>query len=91
MDYIKEFYNSRDLYEDFFDDYGSDQYRFWQSINIYPFLENMDDHEEDEEFFDKIYDEVVETLYNRCYKHQYVQNNIKLNMLYWYLLYDYEE
>ena len=48
MDYIIEFYNSRDLYEDFFDDYGTDQYRFWQSINIYPFLENMDDDEEDE-------------------------------------------
>jgi len=91
MDYIKEFYNSRDLYEDFFDDYGTDQYRFWQSINIYPFLENMDDDEEDEEFFDKIYDEVVETLYNRCYRHEYFQNNRKLNMPYWDLLYDYEE
>ena len=90
MDCIRDIYTSKDLYEDFFDDYGSEQYTFWQTIDIYQFLENMDEDEE-EELFDKIYDEVVETLYNRCYRHEYFQNNRKLNIPYFDLLYDYEE
>ena len=89
MDCLKSIYSSRDLYEDFFDDYGTDQYRFWQTIDIYQFLEDMD--EEEEELFDKIYDEVIEKLHESEYRHQYFQNNRKLNMPYWDLLYDYEE
>ena len=91
MDCLKSIYNSKDLYEDFFDTYGSDQYRFWQTINIYPFLENMDEEEEVEEFYDKIYDEVIERLNESEYRYQYFQNNRKLKMPYWDLLYDYEE
>lgn len=89
MDCLKSIYSSRDLYEDFFDTYGTDQYRFWQTIDIYQFLEDMD--EEEEELFDKIYDEVIEKLHESQYRHQYFQNNRKLNMPYWDLLYDYEE
>lgn len=89
MDCLKSIYSSRDLYEDFFDTYGTDQYRFWQTIDIYQFLEDMD--EEEEELFDKIYDEVIEKLHASIYRHQYFQNNRKLNMPYWDLLYDYEE
>lgn len=87
MDCLKSIYSSRDLYEDFFDTYGTDQYRFWQTIDIYQFLEDTDQ----ENFFDSIYDEVIETLHESDYRHQYFQNNRKLNMPYWDLLYDYEE
>ena len=90
MDYITDFYNSRDLYDDFFDTYGSDQYRFWQTIGIYPFLENIDENEELENFFDGIYDEVIERLHESEFRHQYFQDKIK-NMPYFDLLYDYEE
>lgn len=87
MDCLKSIYSSRDLYEDFFDNYGSEQYTFWQTIDIYQFLEDTDQ----ENFFDSIYDEVIETLHESDYRHQYFQNNRKLNMPYWDLLYDYEE
>ena len=91
MDCLKSIYSSKDLYEDFFDSYGSDQYRFWQTIDIYQFLENMDEDEDGEDFYGKIYDEVIERLQENEYRHQYFQNNRKLNMPYFDLLYDYEE
>ena len=86
MDYIKDNYTSKDLYEDFFDTYGTDQYRFWQLLNIYPFLQDFDE----EQLLDNIYDAVIETLHESEYRYQYFQDNIK-NMPYFDLLYDYEE
>ena len=87
MDYIKEFYTSKDLYEDFFDDYGSIQYRFWQTIDIYPTLEDFDE----EYLIDSIYDALIDRLHESEYRHQYFQNNKKMTMPYFDLLYDFEE
>ena len=89
MDYIKEFYTSKDLYEDFFDDYGSVQYTFWQSVDIYQTLEDFNIVRE--HLIDSIYDNVIERLHESEYRHQYFQNNKKMTMPYFDLLYDFEE
>jgi hypothetical protein len=86
MDCIRDIYTSKDLYEDFFDTYGSDQYRFWQTIDIYKY-----DTNEEEDLFDKIYDDLIDSLEESYYRYQYFQNNRKLNMPYFDLLYDFYE
>ena len=86
MEEIKSNILPNELYEDFFNTYGSDQYRFWRTIDIYPLLEDIDE----EELIDKIYDEVIERLNESYDRYQYIISTIT-NINYFDLLYDYEE
>ena len=90
MEEIKYKILRQELYEDFFGTNGSHQYRFWQTIDIYPFLEDIDEDIEEEELIDKIYDEAIERLQESVDRYQYIVSTIT-NINYFDLLYDYEE